>query len=143
MEDEKKIKPAARKAGMTVKSKKKTAVARGVIRKGTGIVKINGKNINAYARGYVKDLLMEPSRLAADAAKEFDINISVSGSGFMSQAVAVRSCIAKALVKAKGKKLKEIFTAYDRSLLVDDVRRVESKKPLGRKARKRKQHSKR
>jgi len=143
MEDEKKLKPAAKKAGMTVKAKKKTAIARGVIRKGKGVVKINRTNLNAYARGYVKDLLMEPTRLAGDSAKEFDIDIIVSGSGFMSQAVAVRSCIAKALVKAKGKKLKDIFTAYDRSLLVDDVRRVETKKPLGRKARKRKQHSKR
>jgi small subunit ribosomal protein S9 len=61
----------------------------------------------------------------------------------MSQASAIRSCIAKAIVKAKGKKFKELFTAYDRMLLVDDVRRVESKKPLGRKARKKKQHSKR
>lgn len=143
MEDEKKIKPAAKRAGMTVKAKKKTAIARGVVRKGKGVIKVNNTNINAYARGYVKELLWEPIRLAGEAAKEFDIDVSVSGSGFMSQAVAVRSCIAKALVKAKGKKLKEIFTAYDRSLLVDDVRRVESKKPLGRKARKRKQHSKR
>jgi small subunit ribosomal protein S9 len=143
MEDEKKIKPAAKKAGMTVKSKKKTAIARGVIRKGKGVIKVNRTNLNAYARGYVLDLLMEPSRLAGDAAKEFDIDITVNGSGFMSQAVAVRSCIAKALVKAKGKKLKETFAAYDRTLLVDDVRRVETKKPLGRKARKKKQHSKR
>jgi len=143
MEDEKKIKPAAKKAGMTVKAKKKTAVARAVIRKGTGTIKINHININAYAKGFTKELLLEPIRLAGEAAKEFDIDISVNGSGFMSQTVAVRSCIAKALVKAKGKKLKDTFTAYDRTLLVDDVRRVETKKPLGRKARKRKQKSKR
>jgi len=36
-----------------------------------------------------------------------------------------------------------LFTAYDRTLLVDDVRRVETKKPLGRKARRHKQKSKR
>ncbi|MFA5126177.1 MAG: 30S ribosomal protein S9 [archaeon] len=143
MEDEKKMKPAAKKAGMIVKAKKKSAVARAVIRKGTGTIKVNKINVNAYARGYVKDLLLEPIRLAGDSAKEFDIDVTVSGSGFMSQAVAVRSCIAKALVKAKGKKLKELYTAYDRALLVDDVRRVETKKPLGRKARRRKQRSKR
>ena len=57
--------------------------------------------------------------------------------------MAVRSCIAKAIVKAKGKKYKDLYLAYDRSMLVDDVRKVESKKPLGRKARKKKQHSKR
>ena len=143
MEDEKKLKPAAKKAGMTVKSKKKSAIARAVIRKGTGTIKINKINITAYTKGYVKELIMEPIRLAEEAAKEFDIDVAVNGSGFMSQAVAVRSCIAKALVKAKGKKLKDLFTAYDRTLLVDDVRRVETKKPLGRKARRHKQQSKR
>jgi len=143
MEDEKKIKPAAKRAGLIVKSKKKTAVARAVIKKGSGVIKVNNVNLNAYFRGYMKELVMEPIRLAGEAAKEFDIDINVQGSGFMSQASAIRSCIAKAIVKAKGKKFKELFTAYDRMLLVDDVRRVESKKPLGRKARKKKQHSKR
>jgi len=142
-EDNKKLKPAAKKAGMIVKAKKKNAIARAVIRKGKGTIKINGMNIHAYARGYVKELLLEPVRLAGEVVKEFNIDINVKGSGFMSQAVAVRSCIAKALVKAKGKKLKDTFVAYDRTLLVDDVRRVESKKPLGRKARKKKQKSKR
>jgi small subunit ribosomal protein S9 len=143
MEEEKKLKPAAKKAGMIVKSKKKSAIARAVIRKGNGTIKINKINVNAYSKGYVKELLLEPIRLAGDLAKEYNIDVIVSGSGFMSQAVAVRSCIAKALVKAKGKKLKDLYTAYDRALLVDDVRRVESKKPLGRKARRRKQKSKR
>ncbi len=143
MDEEKKVKPAAKKAGMIVKAKKKTAIARAVIRKGTGVVKVNSMNLTAYAKGYIGALVSEPVRLAGDAAKEFDIDVTVKGSGFMSQAVAVRSCIAKALVKAKGKKLKDTFTAYDRSLLVDDVRRVETKKPLGRKARKKKQKSKR
>ncbi len=143
MEEEKKLKPAAKKAGMTVKSKKKSAVARAIIRKGSGHIKINKMSIAAYARGYVKEMLLEPVRLAGDAIKEYDIDINVNGSGFMSRAVAARACIAKAIVKAKGKKYRDLFTAYDRTLLVDDVRRVESKKPLGRKARKQRQHSKR
>ena len=41
------------------------------------------------------------------------------------------------------KKLKEKFIKYDRLLMVDDHRRVEPKKPLGKKARKKKQSSKR
>ncbi|MFA6268684.1 MAG: 30S ribosomal protein S9 [archaeon] len=143
MDEERKIKPAAKRAGMTVKAKKKSAVARAVIRKGTGTIKVNKINVNAYSKGYVRELIFEPIRLAEDAAKEYDIDVSVNGSGFMSQAIAVRSCIAKAFVKAKGKKLKELYTAYDRALLVDDVRRVETKKPLGRKARRHKQKSKR
>jgi len=131
------------KKGSIIKAKKKTAIARATIRKGTGKVKINNINVDAYSKGYVKELLMEPIRLAGDDIKEFDIDVNVSGSGFMSQAIAVRSCLAKAIVKAKGKKYKDLFLAYDRAMLVDDVRQVESKKPLGRKARKKKQHSKR
>ena len=81
MEEEKKIKPATKKAGMTVKSKKKTAVARAVIRKGKGNIKVNNTNINAYARGYIHELLFEPIRLAGDAIKEYDIDVTVRGSG--------------------------------------------------------------
>jgi len=143
MEEKKVAKAAVKRAGMTVKAKKKSAIARAIIKKGTGKVKVNHMNINSCLSGYVKELVLEPVRLAGDALNEYDIEISVSGSGFMSQAIAIRSCIAKALVKAKGKKLKDIFVAYDRTLLVDDTRRVESKKPLGRKARKRRQKSKR
>jgi small subunit ribosomal protein S9 len=144
MEDEKKkIKPATKRAGMTVRAKKKTAVARASIKKGTGKVTINNITLDAYAQGIVRELIYEPIKLANEVMNEVDIEVNVKGSGFMSQAAAARSAIAKAIVRAKGKKYKELFLAYDRMLLVDDVRKVESKKPLGRKARKRKQASKR
>jgi small subunit ribosomal protein S9 len=139
----KKVKAASKRAGMIVKAKKKTAVARGVIKKGTGKIKVNKMNLKAYAMGYVLEFISEPLKLAKDDFKDYDIVITVKGSGFMSQAVAIRACIAKAIVRAKGKKYKEIFNNFDRMLLVDDVRKVESKKPLGRKARKKWQHSKR
>ncbi len=133
----------ATKKGNVIKAKKKTAVARTVIRKGTGKIKINHLSLDAYAKGYIRDIIMEPIKLAGEDLKEYDIIVEVHGSGYMSQAMAVRSCIARAIVKAKGKKYKDLYLAYDRSMLVDDVRKVESKKPLGRKSRKKKQHSKR
>ncbi len=141
--EKKKIKPATKRAGMQVKSKKKTAIARATIKKGKGIIKINKINLEVYAEGHIKEMIKEPIRIAEENAKEFDIIVNVKGSGRMSQAVAIRSAIAKALVRAKGKKLKDLFLLYDRTLLVDDVRKVESKKPLGRKARSKKQKSKR
>jgi len=141
--EKKRIKPATKRAGMQVSAKKKSAVARATIKKGTGIVKINHINLDVYAERHVKNLIMEPLVLAEDIAKEYDIIVNVHGSGFMSQAGAIRSAIAKAIVRAKGKKYKELFLAYDRNLLVDDVRNVETKKPLGPKARARKQSSKR
>jgi len=141
--EKKKIRPATKRAGMIVRAKKKKAVARAVIKKGKGIVKINHINLDVYATGHVKNLIMEPLILAEEVASEYDISINVHGSGYMSQAGAIRSAIAKAIVRAKGKKYKEMFLAYDRNLLVDDVRQVETKKPLGPKARARKQSSKR
>ena len=141
--EKKKIKPATKRAGMIVHAKKKRAVARAVIKKGKGIVKINHINLDVYATGQVKNLIMEPLILAEEVANEYDISVNVHGSGYMSQAGAIRSAIAKSIVRAKGKKYKEMFLAYDRNLLVDDVRQVETKKPLGPKARARKQSSKR
>ncbi len=143
MEEKKKVKIATKKAGMQVKSKKKTAIARATIKKGNGKIKINHLSINAYAEGHIKEMLDEPIKIAEDTINEFDINITVKGSGRMSQIFAVRSVIAKAIVKAKGKKYRDLFMLYDRALLVDDVRKVETKKPLGTKARKKKQKSKR
>ena len=141
--EKKRIKPATKKAGMQVRAKKKTAIARATIKKGTGKIKINQMGLNAYSEGHVLSLIKEPVKIANEIAGEYDINVIVKGSGRMSQAFAIRSVIAKAFVKAKGKKFKELFTLYDRTLLVDDVRKVETKKPLGRKARAKKQQSKR
>ncbi|MDD3084074.1 MAG: 30S ribosomal protein S9 [Candidatus ainarchaeum sp.] len=139
----KKIKPAKKKAGMQTKSKKKTAIARATIKKGSGKIKINHMSLDAYSEGYSIEMIKEPIKIAEEIIKEFDINVTVKGSGKMSQTFAIRSAIAKAIVKAKGKKYKDLFMLYDRALLVDDVRKVETKKPLGTKARKKKQKSKR
>ena len=140
--DEKKKKKKGR--GITSKAKKKTAVARAVIRKGTGIVHINKRNIETIKPKYLYEFVKEPLELAETLAGEVDISVSVAGGGFMGQAVSARSAIAKALVKFHpNEKLKQKFLKYDRMLLVDDPRRVEPKKPLGTKARKKKQKSKR
>lgn len=139
----KKIKSATKKAGMQVRSKKKTAIARATIKKGNGKVKINHMSLEIYAQGHVNSLICEPLKIAHEVVSEYDINVTVKGSGQMSQAFAIRSAIAKAIVRAKGKKYKDLFTLYDRALLVDDVRQVEAKKPLGPKARAKKQQSKR
>jgi small subunit ribosomal protein S9 len=141
--EKKKIKPAAKRAGMHVRAKKKTAVARAVIKKGNGKVKINHMNLEIYAEGHLRDMIKEPLKIAQEVAGEYDINVTVKGSGSISQAFAIRSVIAKAIVRAKGKKFKDLFLQYDRALLVDDVRQVETKKPLGPKARAKKQQSKR
>ena len=134
----------SKKYGMMVKSKKKRAVGRAVIKTGTGKITLNKRKLEFIEPHYVKEMIFEPIKLAGDALKETDIKINVKGGGFMGQAVTARSAIAKAIVEyTNDKKLKEQFIKYDRLLIVDDHRRVEPKKPLGTKARKKKQSSKR
>jgi len=68
--------------------------------------------------------------------------VSVSGGGVMGQADAVRTAIARAILEfTKDDELREQYLAYDRTLLVNDTRVKEAKKPLGRGARKKRQKS--
>lgn len=133
-----------RKTGLNVKAKRKLAVARAVIKAGTGKIAINKRSLNLFEPKYLREFIEEPLHILPETAKSADITVSVEGGGFMGQASAARSAIAKGLVLfSKDSKARQALLAYDRLLLVDDVRRVESKKPLGTKARKKKQKSKR
>ena len=110
--------------------KRKTAVARAVIRPGSGIVKVNGKLIQFFDPHIAKLKLEEPLIIAGENAKKFDIRVKVSGGGIISQAEAARLAIAKAFVEiTKDKNLEKAYLDYDRHLLVADVRRREVRKP--------------
>jgi len=133
-----------RKTGLNSKAKKKEAVARAVVKKGEGKIRVNKRDISLFQPKYLQEFIREPLKILPDIAKTVNINVNVKGGGFMGQASAARSAIAKSLVLySKDGKVKQALLNYDRLLLVDDVRRVESKKPLGTKARKKKQKSKR
>ena len=122
--------------------KRKTAIARATVRKGTGLVRINKKPVELYEPEVARWKLMEPLRIAESHLDKLNIDVSVNGGGFMSQANAARTAIAKGLVEFTGDpSLKIAFLDHDRSLLVSDSRRKESKKPLGRGARKKRQKS--
>ncbi len=133
-----------KKKTIQVKAKKKESIARATASAGDGKIKINNRSISTITPVQVKRMIQEPIELAENVAGGIDIDVTVQGGGFMGQAVASRSAIAKALVTfSKDEKLKVKMIEYDRLLLVDDPRRVEPKKPLGKKARKKKQSSKR
>ena len=122
--------------------KRKTAIARATVQKGSGLVRINKKPVELYEPDIARWKIMEPLKLAEKHVDKVNIDVSVNGGGFMSQASAVRTAIAKGLVEFTGDpSLKIAFLDHDRSLLVSDSRRKESKKPLGRGARKRRQKS--
>ena len=122
--------------------KRKTAVARAAVQKGTGLVRINKKPVELYEPELARWKLLEPIKIADKHMTSINIDVSVKGGGFMSQASAARTAIAKGLVEFTGDpSLKIAFLDHDRSLLVSDSRRKEPKKPLGRGARKKRQKS--
>ena len=122
--------------------KRKTAVARAAVQKGTGLVRINKTPVELYEPEIAKWKILEPIRLAEKHIDKINIDVDVAGGGFMSQANAVRTAIARGLVEfTADPSLKLAFLDHDRSLLVNDSRRKESKKPLGRGARKKRQKS--
>ncbi|MCJ7516773.1 MAG: 30S ribosomal protein S9 [Methanomassiliicoccales archaeon] len=122
--------------------KRKSAVARAVIRKGDGKVRINSVPIDIYTPELARAKIMEPLGLAPEKASGVNIDVNVQGGGVMGQAEASRTAIAKALVQFyKDEDLARMFKQYDRSLLISDPRRKLPKKPLGRGARKKRQKS--
>ncbi len=66
----------------------------------------------------------------------------VQGGGFMGQAQAIRTAIARGLIKITNREdIKALYSEYDRSLIVGDPRQTEPKKPRGRSARAKRQKS--
>jgi small subunit ribosomal protein S9 len=122
--------------------KRKEAVARCTVTVGTGKVRINNVPLEIVTPELVRLKIMEPMTLAGDKASKVDVSVNVAGGGFMGQAEATRTAIAKGLVDfLKDEELETMFKTYDRTLLVSDPRRKLPKKPLGRGARKKRQKS--
>ena len=122
--------------------KRKTAVARATVKKGKGLVRVNSVPIEIYTPELVRLKMMEPLLLIGKKRDGVDISVNVKGGGIVGQADAVRTAIARGLVKYyNDEELENFFVRYDRSLLVNDPRRKLPKKPLGRGARKKRQKS--
>jgi small subunit ribosomal protein S9 len=123
--------------------KRKTAIARAVVRDGRGRVTINNRPAEIVSPELARMKILEPLFLAGDdKTKKVDISVDVYGGGFMSQAEAARISIARGLVRwYKDAKLKKSLMDYDRTMLVGDARRSEPKKFGGHGARARKQKS--
>jgi len=128
---------------LVVSGKRKTAIARAVVRPGEGRIRINRTPIEIYEPEIVRKKTMEPLVQAGDEVwKQLDMDIKVSGGGYMGQAEAVRMAIANALLKwTKSSRLRRVFVEYDRSMVVGDPRQKEPKKFGGPGARTRGQKS--
>lgn len=127
---------------VVARGKRKTSIARATIRSGKGEIRINNSALDATQNKYIRDIIREPLTFIGPEANEIDVYVNVIGGGVMGQAQAARTAIANALIKYFDQlNLKEKFLSIDRSFVVEDVRRVESKKYKGPKARARYQKS--
>ncbi len=120
--------------------RRKTAVARIWMSKGTGEITINNRSFEEYLPSIeLQNSVLAPLQ-AVSLMNKYDINVSVRGSGLHAQATAIRHAISRAIC--------DIDTAHRATLkplgfLTRDPRMKERKKYGQPGARKRFQFSKR
>ncbi len=128
---------------LVVSGKRKTAVARAVVKPGVGRVRINMIPVEIFEPEIAREKIMEPLLQAGeDVWKQMDMDVKTSGGGYMGQAEAARMAVANALLKwTKSSHLRTVFTEYDRTMIAGDSRRKEPKKFGGPGARAKEQKS--
>ena len=120
--------------------KRKNAIARVWIKPGKGAITINDRDQEIYfARPVLRMMIAQPLQIAGRLG-EFDVIVSVTGSGLSGQAGAVRHGIAKALTYYEPG-LRAVLKPH--GFLTRDARVVERKKYGKAKARRSFQFSKR
>ena len=120
--------------------KRKSSIARVWLKRGTGLVKINGKEENKYFSSKSHRILLNQPLVVSQRKSEIDIMCTVVGGGLSGQAGAIRHGIARALVKFEPDLRKNLKS---KGLLTRDSRIVERKKYGKAKARRSYQFSKR
>lgn len=120
--------------------RRKTAVARVFIKAGSGKIVVNGKPVDEFfSRETGRMIVRQPLQLTENIST-FDIMVNVIGGGESGQAGAVRHGITRALIDFSPE-LKPVLKKA--GFVTRDAREVERKKVGFRKARRRKQFSKR
>lgn len=120
--------------------RRKAAVARVYLRKGSGTITVNGKTYKEYFPHIHMHRNIEDPFATVGVEEAYDVKVNVKGGGFKGQAEATRMAISRALVK-----LNEEFRSplKSKKYLTRDARAVERKKYGKPKARKSFQFSKR
>jgi small subunit ribosomal protein S9 len=120
--------------------KRKNAVARVWIKPGKGVITVNGRDQEVYfARPVLRMMIAQPLQVA-DRLGQFDVTVTVEGSGLSGQAGAVRHGLSKALTYYEPG-LRAVLKPH--GFLTRDSRVVERKKYGRAKARRSFQFSKR
>ncbi|MDB5896683.1 MAG: ribosomal protein [Ramlibacter sp.] len=120
--------------------RRKSSVARVFMKKGTGKITINDKDIQEYFGRETSIMIVKQPLVLTTNTEAFDIKCNVHGGGESGQAGAVRHGITRALMDYDAT-LKPALSAA--GFVTRDAREVERKKVGLHSARRRKQFSKR
>jgi small subunit ribosomal protein S9 len=120
--------------------RRKSSVARVFMKRGTGKFIVNGRALEEYFARETGRMIVRQPLVLTDNLSSFDIQVNVEGGGESGQSGAVRHGITRALIDYDAT-LKPVLSKA--GLVTRDAREVERKKVGLRKARRRKQFSKR
>ena len=120
--------------------RRKSAVARVFIKPGKGDIVVNDKPVDVFFSRETGRMVVRQPLALTEMLDKFDIMVNVYGGGESGQAGAVRHGITRALIDYDAT-LKPVLSKA--GLVTRDAREVERKKVGLRKARRRKQFSKR
>jgi small subunit ribosomal protein S9 len=120
--------------------RRKTSRARAFMKKGSGQISVNSQSLdNYFGRAVAKMIVCQPLQVT-DSMDKVDLMITVKGGGMSGQAGAIRLAISRALLQLD-EAMRPILRAE--GFLTRDSRIVERKKVGRRKARRKRQFSKR
>jgi small subunit ribosomal protein S9 len=120
--------------------RRKTSTARVYLRPGSGDIKVNKREFNAYFPNEALQMIIRQPLNLTETTGKFDIFVNVAGGGSAGQAGAVRHGITRALLEYNA----DLRTTLKRAGLVTRDPRQKERKKYGQKgARKRFQFSKR
>jgi len=120
--------------------RRKSAVARVFIKLGKGNIVVNDKPVDVFFSRETGRMVVRQPLTLTETLDKFDIMVNVTGGGESGQAGAVRHGITRALIDYDAS-FKAVLKQA--GLVTRDAREVERKKVGLRKARRRKQFSKR
>ncbi|MEN9485226.1 MULTISPECIES: 30S ribosomal protein S9 [Sphaerotilus] len=120
--------------------RRKSSVARVFIKKGSGLITVNGKSVEEYFGRQTSIMIVKQPLFLTNNVETFDIKVNVHGGGESGQAGAVRHGVTRALIDYDATLKPELSHA---GFVTRDAREVERKKVGLHGARRRKQFSKR
>jgi len=120
--------------------RRKSSVARVFLKKGSGKITVNGKDIAQYFGRETSIMITKQPLVLTGNVEAFDIQINVHGSGESGQAGAARHGITRALIDYDAALKPQLSAA---GFVTRDAREVERKKVGLHSARRAKQFSKR